>query len=119
MYQQTKSNTFLILLLLLTSFSCSKWTNRAKGGTIGASSGAVVGGVIGKKAGNTAAGVIIGAAVGGTTGYLIGKYMDKQAAEIRRDIARLKTEVRRREMETMTPEQVANRSKIRARRRKS
>lgn len=92
MFQQTKSNTFLLLILLFTSLSCSKWTNRAKGGTIGATSGAVVGGVIGKKAGNTAAGVIIGAAVGGTTGYLIGKYMDKQVAEIRRDIAGSKVE---------------------------
>ena len=39
--------------------------------------------------------------------------------ETRRDVARLKTEVRRREMETMTPEQIAGRSKIRARRRKA
>lgn len=92
MFQQTKSNTFLLLLLLMSSFSCSKWTNRAKGGTIGATSGAVVGGVIGKKAGNTAAGILIGAAVGGTTGFLIGKYMDKQAAEIQRDIAGSKVE---------------------------
>lgn len=76
-----------ILLFTLFIFSSCKWTNRAKGGTIGAGSGAVVGGVIGKKAGNTAAGVIIGAAVGGTAGYLIGKRMDKQAAEIRNDIA--------------------------------
>lgn len=37
--------------------------------------------------------------------------------EVRRDIARLKGEVRRREMESMTPEQIANRSKIRERRR--
>jgi len=35
----------------------------------------------------------------------------------RKDIARLKTEVRRREMETMTAEDLANRSKIRERRR--
>jgi len=39
--------------------------------------------------------------------------------ETRRDVARLKTEVRRREMEKLTPEQVAGRSKIRARRRKA
>ncbi|MEM6318008.1 MAG: 50S ribosomal protein L29 [Bacteroidota bacterium] len=39
--------------------------------------------------------------------------------ETRRDIARLKTEIRRREIEKMTPEQVAGRSKIRARRRKA
>ncbi len=37
--------------------------------------------------------------------------------EMRRDIARIKTEVRRREVEKFSPEQVAKRSKIRARRR--
>jgi len=38
--------------------------------------------------------------------------------EIRRDIARLHTEVSRREVESMTEEQLAGRSKIRARRRR-
>ena len=42
-----------------------------------------------------------------------------QLRETRRDVARLKTEVRRREMEKLTAEQVAGRSKIRARRRKA
>ncbi len=42
-----------------------------------------------------------------------------QLRETRRDIARLKTEVRRREVEAFTPEQAAGRSKIRARRRKA
>ena len=36
--------------------------------------------------------------------------------EVRRDIARLETEARRREMNEMTAEQIANRSKIRKRR---
>ncbi len=58
----------------------------AKGGIIGAGSGAVVGGVIGRVAGNTAAGAIIGAAVGGTAGAVIGRRMDKQAEELRRDL---------------------------------
>ncbi len=35
----------------------------------------------------------------------------------KRDIARIKTEIRRREMSTMTPEQTAKRSKIRLRRK--
>jgi large subunit ribosomal protein L29 len=35
----------------------------------------------------------------------------------KRDIARIKTEIRRREMETMTPQQIAKRSKIRLRRK--
>jgi len=36
---------------------------------------------------------------------------------LRRDVARLKTEIRRREVAAMTPEQLAKRSKIRARRK--
>ena len=39
--------------------------------------------------------------------------------EMRRDIARLKTEIRQREMAQMTAEQIAKRSKIRERRRRS
>ncbi len=38
--------------------------------------------------------------------------------ELRKDIARLKTEHRAREMANMSPEQLAKRSKIRARRKK-
>jgi large subunit ribosomal protein L29 len=38
-------------------------------------------------------------------------------AEARKDIARLKTEIRRREIEAMSAEELANRSKIRERRR--
>ena len=36
--------------------------------------------------------------------------------DMRRDIARIQTEVRRRELSQMTPEEIAKRSKIRARR---
>lgn len=39
--------------------------------------------------------------------------------EVRRDIARLKTEIRRREVANMSGEDIANRSKIRARRRRN
>lgn len=38
--------------------------------------------------------------------------------EVRRDIARLNTEVRRREIAKLTPEELKNRSKILARRRR-
>ncbi len=38
--------------------------------------------------------------------------------EVRKDIARMRTELRRREIAEMTPEQLSNRTKIRARRRK-
>ena len=79
--------TGTILLLTILTLGACKWSNRAKGGAIGTGAGAAVGGAIGKKAGNTTAGILIGAAVGGTTGYFIGRYMDKQAEEIRQDIA--------------------------------
>jgi len=63
-----------------------------KGAVIGAGSGAVVGGLIGKATGNTAVGAIVGAAIGGVAGAYIGHYMDKQAEEMRRDIAGAKIE---------------------------
>lgn len=37
--------------------------------------------------------------------------------EVRRDIARLKTELRRREVAALSPEELSNRSKMRSRRR--
>ena len=64
----------------------------AKGGIIGAAAGGIAGGLIGKKAGNTAAGVIVGAAVGGTAGAIIGRRMDKQAEELRREMAGARVE---------------------------
>ena len=73
-------------LLLTLSNGCASWSNKAKGGAIGAGAGGAVGGVIGHAAGNTALGAIIGAAVGGTAGVLIGNEMDKRAAEIRADL---------------------------------
>jgi outer membrane protein OmpA-like peptidoglycan-associated protein len=65
---------------------CAEWNRTAKGAAIGAGAGGAAGGLIGHAAGNTVAGVLIGAAVGGAAGALIGNYMDKQAAEIERDI---------------------------------
>ncbi len=78
--------------LLLTSFGCASWSKTAKGATIGAAGGAVVGGVIGKIAGNTLIGAIAGAALGGAAGAYIGRQMDKQAAEMRRDLQGAKVE---------------------------
>jgi outer membrane protein OmpA-like peptidoglycan-associated protein len=76
-------SVLLALTMLFTSCNASR---TAKGGAIGAGSGAVIGGVIGNRAGNTAAGAIIGAAVGGMAGAAIGRYMDKQAEELQRDL---------------------------------
>ena len=86
-----KSFTRVIALLALVSalslaLGCASMNNKDKGAVIGAGSGAVIGGVIGNQAGNTALGAILGAAVGGAAGAYIGNYMDKQAAEIERDL---------------------------------
>jgi outer membrane protein OmpA-like peptidoglycan-associated protein len=77
--------------LAFFSFSCST-SNAVKGGVIGGVGGAVVGGIVGNELGNTAMGAIIGAAVGGTAGVLIGNHMDKQAAEMEKDIEGAKIE---------------------------
>ena len=61
-----------------------------KGAIIGAGGGAIAGAVLGRILGGskgTAAGAILGAAVGGGAGALIGRHMDKQAAELQRDMA--------------------------------
>jgi outer membrane protein OmpA-like peptidoglycan-associated protein len=87
--------TILALLsvaLLAMSLGCSSWSRKEKGAAIGAGSGAVVGGLIGKAAGNTMLGAILGAAVGGAAGAYIGNYMDKQAAEMQRDLEGAKVE---------------------------
>lgn len=64
---------------MLAVVSCG--TNQGTGALIGAGGGAIVGGIIGKLAGNTAVGAAIGGAVGAGTGAIIGKHMDKVAAE--------------------------------------
>jgi len=67
-------------------------SNTQKGAAGGAAAGGVIGGVIGHQSGNTAVGAIIGAAVGGAAGGVIGHYMDKQAAEMQKDLEGAKIE---------------------------
>jgi outer membrane protein OmpA-like peptidoglycan-associated protein len=81
----------LVVSLSLLSLSCSM-NKTGQGAVIGAAGGAVVGGVIGKIAGNTLVGAIAGAALGGAAGAYIGRQMDKQAAEMRRDLQGAKVE---------------------------
>lgn len=87
-----KFKSFGILLICASLISSCGWSHMARGTAIGAGIGGVVGGIIGHQAGNTAVGAIIGAAVGGGAGAAIGHYMDKQAAEIRRDLKGAKVE---------------------------
>jgi outer membrane protein OmpA-like peptidoglycan-associated protein len=70
--------------LVVSSAGCA--TKAETGALVGAGGGAVIGAVIGKAASNTAAGAIIGGVVGGAAGAVIGDYMDKQAAEMQRDL---------------------------------
>ena len=102
------SLTFLLALLLLvntfaqaqtstvsTGRPKGKMSKALKGGIIGGLGGAVAGGVAGRLIGGksgTAKGAIIGAVVGGAAGTLIGRRMDKQAAELRRDLEGAKVE---------------------------
>lgn len=79
-------NIVLLVVVVQLMLSC-KASNTAKGTAIGAGSGAVIGGIIGSQSGHTAAGAIIGATVGGASGALIGRNMDKQAAELKADLA--------------------------------
>jgi outer membrane protein OmpA-like peptidoglycan-associated protein len=82
----------LILSFLAATMGCAEWNRTQKGAAIGAGAGGAVGGLIGYASGSTVAGILIGAVVGGVAGGFIGNYMDKQAAEIERDISGAKVE---------------------------
>lgn len=86
----------LQMALLPVFTGCQSWNHTAKGGAIGAGAGAAVGGAIGAavnhNAKSTIVGALIGAAVGGAAGAAIGHYMDKQAAEIQKDVKGAKVE---------------------------
>lgn len=66
-------------MCLLAMSSCA--TKQGTGALIGTGAGTVLGGIIGKIAGNTAVGAAIGGAVGAGTGAIIGRHMDKVAAQ--------------------------------------
>lgn len=82
----TKGLISFILVMLLFLGACKNMNKAQKGTYVGAAGGAAAGAAIGKAAGNTAMGAILGAAIGGAAGYGIGRYMDKQAAELEKDL---------------------------------
>jgi outer membrane protein OmpA-like peptidoglycan-associated protein len=82
----TSKGLSILLALCLIFGSCRNMNKSQKGTYIGAAGGAAAGAAIGKAAGNTAMGAILGAAIGGAAGYGIGRYMDKQAEELKRDL---------------------------------
>ena len=91
MKQIISSIAVIILCVSIVLMGCQA-SNTVKGGAIGATAGGILGGIIGKQAGNTAVGAIIGAAIGGTAGALIGNYMDRQAADMKKDLQNAKIE---------------------------
>lgn len=83
---RTNIMTSLVIAFALIFGACKNMNKAQKGTYIGAGAGAAAGAAIGKAAGNTAMGAILGAAVGGAAGYGIGRYMDKQAEELEKDL---------------------------------
>ena len=83
---------FLILAMTSLTWGCQTTTNAGRDAQIGAAAGGVLGGLIGSRSGSWAKGAIIGAVIGGATGAIIGNYMDKQAAEIDRNVDGAKVE---------------------------
>jgi outer membrane protein OmpA-like peptidoglycan-associated protein len=83
---QTRRILSVMLAMCLFLGACKNMSKSQKGTYIGAAGGAAAGAAIGKAAGNTVMGAILGAAVGGAAGYGIGRYMDKQAEELRKDL---------------------------------
>ncbi len=84
-----KTKFSLLIIIVISSmmiFAGCGANKTTKGAGVGAAAGGAIGGVIGSKYGKTAVGVIMGAAVGGAAGAIIGNYMDKQAAEMEKNI---------------------------------
>jgi len=78
---------YLFVASLFVQVGCQA-SKTAKGGIIGAATGAAAGGLIGKKSGNTVTGAILGAAVGGVAGAAIGRYMDRQSTKLERELGK-------------------------------
>jgi outer membrane protein OmpA-like peptidoglycan-associated protein len=80
------ANIVAPLLMLIFMISCSNLNKTQKGVIIGTAGGAAVGGAVGSIGGKAGLGAIIGATVGGVAGGVIGNKMDKQAADIQKDV---------------------------------
>ncbi len=90
--KKTSSISSILFLFTFLLFSCASMNKSQKGAVIGTAGGAAVGGAIGSMSGNVVWGSIIGAAVGGAGGAIIGHKMDKQAADIQKDLPNAKVE---------------------------
>lgn len=73
-----------------------KVSNATKGAAIGAAAGAVVGAISGDNARERRQRALIGAGVGGLAGGAVGSYMDRQEAELRKELENTGVSVTRR-----------------------
>jgi outer membrane protein OmpA-like peptidoglycan-associated protein len=80
-----RNSTAVIAVAALLS-GCSSLSQTQRGAVVGAAAGGAVGAAVGSATGSTARGAIIGAAVGGTAGAVIGAQMDRQRAELAREL---------------------------------
>ncbi|MBR2250453.1 MAG: OmpA family protein [Prevotella sp.] len=89
-----KMKLLTLLMCLAMVFSCN--TKQGTGASIGAGGGALIGGIlgniIGKNTKSTAIGAAIGGAIGAGTGAIIGRHMDKVAAETAAQVQNAKVE---------------------------
>lgn len=85
-------NLLGILVITVIISGCASMNKSQKGAVIGTTGGAAVGGAIGSMSGHVGIGALIGAAVGGVGGAIIGHKMDKQAADIQKDLPNAKVE---------------------------
>jgi outer membrane protein OmpA-like peptidoglycan-associated protein len=87
-----KKQIFLILMSVVLAFGASscnsfkKLNKTQRGAIIGIGAGGALGAVIGSKSKNPAVYAIIGSAIGGVAGTFIGRYMDKQAEKLKKDL---------------------------------
>jgi outer membrane protein OmpA-like peptidoglycan-associated protein len=79
-------NSAAIIAMTAMLGGCSSLNQTQRGAVIGAAAGGAVGAAVGTATGSTARGAIIGAAVGGTAGAVIGAQMDRQRAELAREL---------------------------------
>src|SRR3954470_3793312 len=83
----TANMATMMVAMVALAMGCA--TRTRTGTAVGAASGAAVGAGLGAAAGGGKGAVIgagVGAAAGAGTGALIGRYMDRQEAELRRDV---------------------------------
>ncbi len=84
------ASAFLMAGCIMISSGCSSMTNTGKGALIGGGGGAAVGAGIGALIGGgkgAGIGAALGGAIGAGAGAVIGNKMDKQAAELQRQLA--------------------------------